>query len=268
MKLKTLSSKLVYPLGIGTWGFGGGWEKETGNEQQCIEAIRYSVSKGQNLIDSAQIYGAGYTDEIIGQALTGLVREDLYLSDKLWETSVGKGKVKPAVDKMLSKFGTDYLDLLYIHKPWTDSPWREAMPQINNLIDEGIVKQFGVSNFNLAQLQETMQLSKHPIVANQLRYSISYREEVTGEMIKFCKRHNIQIIAYRPLERGELLENEQVQFVAKNKGVSAAQVSLAWLLNKGVIVLTKATHKKYIDSNVAAVDVKLSPKELVQLDEL
>lgn len=268
MRLKTLSGKSVHPIGIGTWGFGGTWETVLGNEESDAKAIRYSIKAGQNHIDSGQIYGAGHTDDIIGQAIVGLKRRDLYIGDKVWETNVSKGKVRPAVNAMLKKLGTDYIDLLYIHKPWEDFPWREAIPQINELIDEGIVRQFGVSNFDLAQMQEAMKLSKHPVVANQLHFNLLYKQEVDKPMKAFCKKNSIQIIAYRPLERGEVLQNETVQEIARKNGSTPAQVALAWLLHQGVLTVPQAADKKLIDKNVASVDIKLSSATIKQLDEL
>ncbi len=125
--MKTKSGIALFPIGIGTWNISsqrrtsdptakyGGTEKVLGGEESEIEALRYSISKGQNHIDCAELYGAFYTDEVVGRALAGQKREDLYVADKLWKTSVGKGLVRLTVELMLKKLGTDYLDMLYIH---------------------------------------------------------------------------------------------------------------------------------------------------------
>lgn len=268
MSLKTVSGKPIFPVGIGTWGIGGSWEADYDNDQQGIDGIRYCVSKGQNHIDSGQIYGAGHTDEVIGQAIKTLKREDLFITDKVWETHVAKGKVKIAVDTMLKKLGTDYIDMLYIHKPWEDFPWREAVPQINELIDKGVVRHFGVSNFNLEHMQETVKLSKHPIAANQLYYNALRKQDIDNKVKDFCKKHGIQIIAYRPLERGEVLKNEVVRSIAKAHNASASQIALAWLIQQGMWVIPMATDPQYIDENIKSVDIKLSAKEIAQLDSL
>lgn len=263
--LQTVSGDKIFPIGIGTWGMGGTWEKLTGNEQQSIEAIRYSISRGQNFIDSAEIYGAGYTDEIVGQAIQGLDREKLYITDKIWETSVGSGKVRPAVKKMLAKLGTDYLDMLYIHKPWDDWPWREAVDQIDSLIDEGLVRAFGVSNFDLRQLKEVVELSRHPILANQLEYNVSQTGAITEEMKEYCAQHDITLIAYRPLAKGLLLENEALRKTALSKGITPAQVALAWLLGQSLICIPMALEKKYIDENIDSAKVILTESEIKEL---
>ena len=268
MALKTISGKNIFPVGIGTWGMGGTWDKETGNEIQSIEAIRYSVSKGQNLIDSGEVYGSGYTDEIIGRAINGLVREDLYITDKIWETSVGAGKVRPAVENMLNKLGITYLDMLYIHKPWTDWPWRESIAQIDQLIDEGLVREFGVSNFNIAQLDEARKLAKHPIATNQLQYNLLYRSEVSQEMKDYCHKNGIEIIAYRPLAKGLIIENQELKVFADSKHATPAQVALAWVLAKGFKAIPMTLNKRYIDENMKAVEIVLSQLDQAALEKI
>src|SRR5690606_24592231 len=176
------------PIGIGTWNIGGtfvadptakykGAQPNYDNEGAEVEAIRYSIFKGQNHIDCAELYGAFHTDEVVGKAIKGLKRTDLYIADKLWKTSLGKGLVRPTVEKMLEKLGTDYLDMLYIHAPFHVN-WQEAIPQIDALIDEGVVRDFGVSNFTVTDMQEAQKLAKHPIVANQMNYNVLYKDEV------------------------------------------------------------------------------------------
>jgi diketogulonate reductase-like aldo/keto reductase len=279
MNLKTLSGKEVFPIGIGTWGIGGTFEADLtakykgarpryGNEETEIEAIRYSISKGQNHIDCAELYGGFYTDEVVGRATAGLSREDLYIADKLWKTSVGPGLVRPTVEKMLEKLDTNYLDMLYIHAPWDDVAWREAISQIDELIDEGLVRQFGVSNFSVEQMRETLELAKYPIAANQMNYNVLYKDEVTPELREFCDGNDIRIVAYQPTKRGEVLDNEVVSRIAAAHGATAAQVALAWLVQMGALSIPKAVNKSHIDENVAAVSLGLSDTEMAELADI
>lgn len=268
MKLKTRSGLPLHPIGVGTWGIGGTWEADFTNDLVGINAIRYSISKGQNHIDCGQVYGAGHTDEVVGRAIAGQKREDLFLTDKLWETSVGRGKVDQAVKSMLKKLGTDYLDILYIHKPWVDWPWQEAIPQINELIEGGIVRYFGVSNFNVSQMKRTLQLSNQPIVVNQLHYNVVYKKEVSRDVKSFCKVHNIQLVAWKPLERGEVANNKTVREIAKAYRATPEQIALAWLVSKNVLSVPQAVQKRYIDLNVASLEIKLARGDIKRLDNL
>lgn len=278
--MQTKSGKALYPIGIGTWNISStinpanlafkyrGVEPVYGNEDAEIEAIRYSISKGQNHIDCAELYGGFYTDEVVGRAIVEAKREDLYIADKLWKSSVGNGLVRSTVEAMLKKLGTDYLDMLYIHAPFDDAPWQEAIPQIDELIDQGIVREFGVSNFTVADMEQALKLAKHAPVANQMNYNVLYKDEVNQSFYAFIKQHGIHLVAYQPVKRQEVLHNEVMQKIAEAHGATPAQVALAWLLAKGALPIPKAVNKLHIDENVAAVDVKLSEAELTTLDNL
>lgn len=278
--LQTKSGKPVHPIGIGTWNISSrinpqdlsskyrGVEPVYGQEDGEIEAIRYSIAQGQNHIDCAQLYGGFYTDEVVGRALKGLNRQDLYIADKLWKTSVGTSLVRPTVEQMLHKLGTDYLDLLYIHNAFPDAPWQEAIPQIDALIDEGIVRHFGVSNFTIKHMQEAQSLAKHPIAVNQMNYNVLYKDEVDDTFRRFCAQHHIQIVAYQPVKRQEVLTNAVVGRVAKAHNATPAQVAIAWLLQRGALPIPKAVQKAHIDDNLGALNVRLSPQDMQQLTDL
>ncbi len=277
--MQTKSGQTLFPIGIGTWNIGGtfkydpsgkynGAEPNSDNETAEIEAIRYSISKGQNHIDCAEMYGAFHTDEVVGKAIAGLQREDLYIADKLWKTSVGKGLVRPTVEQMLQKLGTDYLDMLYIHAPWFDAPWQEAIPQIDELIEEGIVREFGVSNFRVEKMNEAQALAKHPITANQMNYNVLYKNEVDDNFREYCQHHNIQIIAYQPVKRQEVLENSTIKTIAEAHQATPAQIALAWLLAHDALPIPKAVNTQHIDENIGAIDIELSTEELERLNRL
>jgi len=277
--MQTKSGKTLNPIGIGTWMIAStfnfdptdayrGSRPNTTHEPAEIDALKYSLSKGQNHIDCAELYGAFYTDEVVGRALAGTTREDLYIADKLWKQSVAAGKVRPTVEKMLQKLDTDYLDLLYIHSAWEDAPWRKALPQIDELIDDGIVRGLGVSNFTVSQMQAVMKLSKHPIVANQVKYNVLYKDEVTQEFSDFCDKHAIQIVAYQPIKRTEVFGDKTIQRIAAKHSATASQVALAWLISKGALPIPKATQKAHIDENLGATNLVLSADDIEQLDKL
>lgn len=214
------------------------------------------------------MYGAFYTDEVVGKALAGQNREDLFIADKLWKTSLESGKVRPIVEEMLKKLGTDYLDMLYIHAPFDEVNWEEAIPQIDELIDEGIVLSFGVSNFSIEQMQKAMSLTKHALVANQMNYNVLYKDEVDQAFLDFCKQNDIELIAYQPIKRQEVLKNECIKKIARAHNCSEAQVALTWLLDKGTIPIPKAVQKSHIDDNLGAMSVNLSREEVEELDKL
>ena len=277
--MRTKSGNTLFPIGIGTWNIASvfnadpyakynGAEPFYDNEEAEIKAIRYSLGKGQNHLDCAELYGAFHTDEVVGKAIQGLKRKDLYIADKLWKTSVGAGLVRPTVEKMLEKLGTDYIDMLYIHAPWEEVQWQEAIPQIDELIDEGTVRHFGVSNFTLADMQRAQNTAKHPVVANQMNYNVLYKNEVDGSFQKYCHDNNIQIVAYQPVKRQEVMADKTIQRIARAHEVSSAQIALAWLLVKNALPIPKAISFQHIDENVYATDIKLTAQDIVDLDNI
>ena len=278
--MNTKSGKQLHPIGIGTWGIASrinpaiptgqyrGVEPVRGSEEAEVEAIRYSLSKGQNHLDCAEMYGGFYTDEVIGQALADSHRDDLYIADKLWKTSVASGQVRPTVERMLQKLQTTYIDLLYIHAPFDDAPWEEAIPQIDALIDEGLVRQFGVSNFTVTDMEQAMQLSRHPLAANQMNYNVLHQNEANEQFRAFCNQHNIQLVAYQPVKRQAVIDNETIQMIAQHHNATPAQVALAWLLNKGALPIPKATQQAHIDENLLALELTLTAEDLERLDSL
>ncbi len=169
---------------------------------------------------------------------------------------------------MLKKLGTNYLDLLYIHAPWADVNWQEAIPQIDELIEEGVVREFGVSNFTITDMQGAQQLAKHQIVANQMNYNVLYKTEIDDNFRKYCQNNNIQIVAYQPVKRQEVLADKVIEEIAMNHSVSPAQIALAWLLCQNAIPIPKAINKHHIDENIEAVNITLSEKDLVALNIL
>ena len=278
--MNTKSGKTLFPIGIGTWNIGGifnphdpnakykGAESSTEHEAEEIEAIRYSISKGQNHLDCAELYGAFHTDEVVGKAISGLERTDLFIADKLWKTSVSPGLVRPTVEKMLRKLGTDYIDLLYIHAPWFDVDWQAAIPQIDALIDEGVVRHFGVSNFNLEKMKEAMRIAKHPIAVNQMHYNVLHKSEVDEAFKDYCSEHDIQIVAYQPIKRQEVFDSPVIQQIAKTHGVSPAQIALAWLLAQNTLPIPKAINKQHIDDNIASTQIVLTAEDLSVLNAI
>lgn len=281
--LQTKSGKALFPIGIGTWDIASainpanpdiGYEgvgPVYGNEDTEIAAIRYSLSQGQNVLDCAELYGGFYTDEVVGRALkdlsaiSGLQREDVFIGDKIWKGNVADGRVRPAVEMMLRKLGTDYLDMASIHAPWPDTAWQEAIPQIDDLIDAGLVRAFGVSNFTVAQMEEAQALSKYKLVANQVNFNVVYQDEADAGFRAYCHDNNIQIVAYQPIKQGEVLQDTTVQQIAQAHGATAAQIALAWLIQLGALPIPKAISHEHIDENIAAAAIVLSDQEMARL---
>jgi diketogulonate reductase-like aldo/keto reductase len=278
LESKRIGTREVHPIGIGTWGMGGD-RLDDGNifadyryDEREVEAIRYSIAMGQNHIDTAAVYGAGHTEEIVGQALRGSERERLFVATKVWRSHSLRNAVPHSAEESLKRLGISYLDLLYVHAPWDAIPMNEYIGGLCDAQSAGLTRAIGVSNFTTEQLEEAMALSTYPIVANQVHYSILNHGPVTDRMCEFCRNHGIAIVAYRPVEQRLLADRTEVPVVldaAAEVGCTPAQLALAWLLaQRGVVAIPKATSPEHIDENLGALLVRLSPPMLRRLDQV
>lgn len=264
--LHTKSGKPLHPIGIGTWGFGNYPLFSPGTNAE-VAALQYALSLGQNHIDTAEMYAGGGAERVVGRAIESGDREDIFIASKLWKNHVADGTARPAVEAMLKRLGTDYLDLLYIHAPWFDAPWQAAVPQIDELVDEGVVRHFGVSNFNAERLQEALSLARHPIVADQMHYSLAHQQEVTPELRDVCTAHSIAFVAYMPLKQGEIAHDPLITQMAQKYDAAPAQIALAWLLAQDVLPIPKALQKIHSSQNATALTIGLTPEDILRVSE-
>lgn len=269
----------VHPVGIGTWAMGGSRMPDGTifadyeHDGEEAEAIRYALSKGQNHIDTAQLYGAGHTEEIVGEAIRGLDRSTLYLATKIWKSHAGSRlSVCRAVEDSLRKLGTDYVDLIYTHAPFDGIPAETTIAGLNDAVDAGLARSIGVSNYDAAQLKEAVRLSAGPIVANQLLYNILDRGLVTPQMLTFCREQGITIVAYRPVERRMLadkVDNPEVMEIASRYKRPVSQIAINWLIGQpGVVTIPKAVARAHIEENLASTAFSLADEDRHILDRV
>ena len=244
-----------------------------GNEPSEVDGLVHSLRREQNYIDTAELYGAGYTNKIIGQAIATVAhtipREGLFISGNVWKSSYGQ--VRQAVERMLEQLNIDYLDVAGPHSPHTrgwDSPvWQATMPAFRQLVDEGLVRGLSVSNFTIGHMKEAIELAGVPITTAQMGFSAGYQSEVTEEFRAYCAGENIQIVAYQPL-KPDLVRDDLVKSVAAMYGATPAQVALAWTIQKGALPIPKTVNPEHIEENLGAVNLLLNKTEMQVLSEL
>ncbi len=271
-----IGSRAVHPIGIGTWGMGGD-RLEDGeifadyrDDERAVEAIRYSIGLGQNHIDTAQLYGAGHTEEIVGEAISSFDRDQLFVATKVWRSHSLRHAVPRAAEESLRKLGIDEIDLLYVHAPWDAIPMEEYISGLNDAVDAGLTRAIAVSNFTSGQLRDALELTRHPIVANQVHYNVLRHGVVDSEMRALCARHDITIVAYRPVERRLLADRTSAPAVldaAAAVGCTPAQLAIAWLIGqRGVVTIPKASSFSHIDENLGAMSVHIPDRIRARLD--
>jgi diketogulonate reductase-like aldo/keto reductase len=255
------SGQAIPVLGMGTWRMG----ESSKNRPREIEALRYGLDLGISLIDTAEMYGEGGAEEVIAQAIANR-RSEVFLVSKVYPHNASRQGAVAACERSLNRLRTDYLDLYLLH--WRGSvPLAETLEAFQALQKAGKIRSFGVSNFDVRDMEEANHLQHgNKIATNQVLYNL-LRRGVEWNLLPWCRQRNIPVMAYSPIEQGRLLNNRSLKAIAKERGVTGAQVAIAWLLHQdNVSVIPKSSSIDHVAQNYAALDLKLSAEELTALD--
>lgn len=265
---KALASGFSLPvLGLGTWHLGGAYEADRENDAASVASIQNALSAGITHIDTAERYGEGHTEEVIGTALQGVERRTVQLTSKVWPTHLRRDDVRRAAEGSLKRLKTDYLDLYLIHWPNPDIPLEETVAALDALVDEGMVKAIGVSNFSVELLQKTQSLARHPIVVNQVHYSLLCRQPAHEGLLTYANSHDVLIVAYRPLKNTIADPPQLLLDIAARYAKTPAQVALQWLMAQpSVVTVAKMGSEKHMQENLGAVGWALSKEDQERLE--
>lgn len=261
MEYKTLYNKEKIPvLGIGTWGMGGGMMKSTANDAENIAALKTAIKLGITHIDTAEMYGSGHSEELVGEAIKGVARKKLFITTKVWSTHLSYEGVINACKNSLKRLGLNYVDLYLIHWPNPLFSFEKTMKAMDYLVDNKMTRYIGVSNFSVSQMEKAQKSAKHKIVTNQVEYHLLNRR-AGHELLPYCVKNNIILTAYSPLARGKLAQwgyNEALDAIAKKYKKTPAQVALRWLIQQpNTIVIPKASRIEHVKELVGAVGWEL-----------
>lgn len=225
------------------------------------EIVKNAIEVGYRSIDTAAIYGneAG-VGEGIKQALasTGITREDLFITSKVWNTGFSYDETVLAHEESLQKMGLDYLDLYLIHWPGKNK-YVESWRALEDLYKAGKIKAIGVCNFNISHLQDLLKTARVIPVINQVEFHPRLQQVALRD---FCKAHNIQLEAWAPLMQGGLLEDPTIAEIAKKYGKSNSQVILRWDIQNGVVTIPKSVRKERMVQNADIFDFSLTDEDL------
>lgn len=255
-------------LGMGTWGMGGKFERDERNSAESVELLSYGFDIGLCLVDVAELYGDGLTEIILGKAMKGRKREDIFVVSKVWKEHLRYDEVLRAAERILKRLDTSYIDLYLVHWPNPEVPLKETMSAMEMLKDNGLVKEIGVSNFSVPLMGEAQShLSRAKLFANEIEYNLAVRD-AEKEVIPFCKKQGINVIAYRPLAKGSLLvgQNALLRSLASKYKKTPAQIALNWIIGKGISAIPKAGSREHLKENFGALGWHLSPEDVAFLD--
>ncbi len=264
---KTLKKGFSLPVyGLGTWMMGGGREPEYDNDDSYIAAVRDAIDSGVTHIDTAELYGGGHAEELIAIAMDGIDRSRLTIASKvLAGLDGGYDGVLRACAATLERLETDYLDLYLLHR-FPSTGIDDVMRAINRLIDEGLVRNFGVSNMTIPRIEKIQSLTSSKIVCNQLEYSLQVREAEARGIIRYCQDNDMLVTAWGPLMKGEIRIPKILEEIATAYGKTPRQVALNWLLAQpNIVVIPKTTQKIHLEENLGALGWELSAADVNRL---
>ena len=243
-------------LGLGTW--------QNDAPDACAEAVETALDAGYRHVDTAQAYG---NEAHVGRGIAAadVDREEVFVATKVWIDNLAYDDVLATTEESLERLGVDYVDLLYVHWPSRAYDPEETFRAFDELVDEGTVKRIGISNFLPEQVDEAIDRANAPIFANQVEMHPLLQQE---ELREHCAERDVELVAYSPLARGKVFEIPELTDVAEKHDVSAAQVSLAWLREKGVTAIPKAATEAHIRDNWESLTVDLDDEDVAAIDAI
>ena len=271
MKYETSHNLTLPKLGFGTARVGGRLLPDRSQDQYYLSALRSALELGYIHFDTAEFYSFGHSEELIGRAIreTGMKRESLFITTKVWPTHLRYKNVLRACENSLRRLSTDYIDQYLIH--WLNPfiTLKDTFRALNQLVKESKVKHIGVSNFNLNLLKQSQALSESPITTDQVPYSLLHRPYVKNGVLEYCQQNNILLTAYTPVDHGHIHANKTLQSIASAHQATPYQIALAWLVAQArVIAIPRSFKPLHQKENLDAVNIELSKSEMDQLDQM
>jgi diketogulonate reductase-like aldo/keto reductase len=264
-------------IGMGTY-YDPGWIltakllRTQPNVAKHLEAIKIGLDGGINLIDTAELYGS---ENIVARAITGWKRDDLFIATKVWRSHLHRDSLIKACKRSLKNLNTNYIDLYQVHFPNSRVPIQETIGAMEFLVDQGMIRHFGISNFSMKQMEEAENaIKKYEITSTQMNYSLAHRN-IEKDILPHCIEKNIAVLPYFPLAHGKLSEQGKWPEAAaesvmkKHRIQKPSTLALAWLTSRwnGIFPIPRASNPDHVKDNVIAGDVRLDAEDMKVLDE-
>jgi diketogulonate reductase-like aldo/keto reductase len=248
-------------FGLGTWRMG-----ESGRRRPAeLDALKYGLAIGYPMIDTAEMYGEGGAEEVIGEAMAGR-RDEVFLVSKVYPHNATRSGTIAACERSLKRLRIDRIDLYLLH--WRGAhPLAETVAAFERLQRAGKIRHWGVSNLDREDMAELTAVAGGGACAtNQVLYNLG-RRGPEWDLLPWCRERDIPVMAYSPLEQGRLAGNAVLGAIAGKRGSGPLQIALAWVLSQpGVLAIPKSSRLAHVEANAAALDIELSPGELAEID--
>lgn len=288
----------ISPIGVGCWVMGGDWFGGGPQDDNSVKAIHRALEEGVNFIDTAELYGDGHSETVVGQALAGYRRDAAVISSKVWKSHMRRDEVEPACDESMRRMNIDYIDLYFIHYPPENCSIEETMEAMAELKRKGKIRAIGVSNFNVDQMKRAAEVAKIDVV--QPCHSLFWRF-AEDTVIRWCRENNIGVVTYSPLAQGLLTGKytsdrifaeddmrrqaplfigdnyaralaavEKLRPFAEKYGCSLAQLAVAWAIATPGITsaIIGARNERQMSENLGSVSFTISCEDWAAIDRI
>jgi diketogulonate reductase-like aldo/keto reductase len=258
--VKLPDGETVPALGQGTWKMG----EQRSRRGDEVRALQLGIDLGMTLIDTAEMYANGIAEEITGEAIKGR-RDAVFLVSKVLPSNASRSGTIAACERSLKRLGVETIDLYLLHWPGSH-PLTETVAGFKALQQAGKIRQFGVSNFDVGEMEELFAVGGEAVAANQVLYNLS-RRGIEYDLVPWQAQHRIPIMAYSPIEQGRLAHHRALSDIAVRHNSTPAQIALAWALAQpATIVIPKASTEHHVRENRTAADIVLTPEDFAALD--
>ena len=260
-------------IGMGTWKLGGMFTPDYRHDQEAISSLKAGIELGLTLIDTAEMYGAGHSEELVAKAVKGL-RQRVFIVSKVLPENLSYREVSRAAERSLRRLETDYIDLYLVHEPNSSVPIAETMRAMEELVDQGKARFIGVSNFSVRQLRQAQEcLSRHQLVSNQMEYHLLDRA-IEEDLLPLAEKERLNIMAYSPFATGYLLHysgkgRKTLENLASKYNKTFPQICLNWLISREpVIAIPKAINVDHLKENAGAAGWRMEPGDYAVIDKV
>ncbi len=264
-KLKSGFELPVY--GLGLWQMGGRWEADAANDDNEIVAIRAALDAGITHIDTAESYGNGHAEEILKEALQGYDRSKLIIATKVSANNQTYEGVHKSFRASLERMGLDYVDLYLLHRlPEPGIDIADTMRAIDELVEQGLIKNIGVCNMSPRRFEEVQKHTKNKLVCNQVHYNVQYREAEDRDVLKHCQENDVMLVAWRPLQKGILPQSELLDELAEKYSKTPSQIAINWLVSQdNVVTISKTSNPDHLKENLDAVSWSMEADDIERI---
>ena len=262
MRTLTIAGQTVPVLGQGTWNIGDSAVTRAAE----IATLRRGIECGMTLIDTAEMYGSGRSEDLVGEAIAGQ-RDRAYLVSKVLPSNASFEGTVRSCEASLKRLRTEVLDLYLLH--WRGRyPLHETVRGLERLLEQGKIRAWGVSNFDVSDMEELFTTPRGAAcAANQVLYNPEHRG-IEYDLLPWCGQNGVAVMAYSPVgQGGRLLSSTALRNVAQRHGISPAQAALAWCLRSRMVAIPKSSSVKHVEENAAAASVELDSEDLAVIDK-